>query len=105
MAGYAAGFSGLESFSISLSLSLLPFSSRSLFRSICSPIRSFFLSLSFLLSLVPSRSTARGKAGKEIEREGESKARQEMNREIDEERNKLFAVLRCGKRSASSRSL
>ena len=57
MAGYAAGFSGLESFSPSLSLYLLLF-------------LSIYLSLAVYLSiLVPSCSATRGKAGKEIESE------------------------------------
>lgn len=63
MAGYAAGFSGLESFSpfclFRLPLAASPF----LARSIYPPTREL------RLCLAPSRLTARGKAGREIERE------------------------------------
>lgn len=84
MAGYAAGFSGLESFSPS------SFSRSGLSLSIPSLVRAVFLSLAFSLSpsFIVSFNGA-GKAGEETGSEEESK----MHRETERETSR-FAVLR-----------
>lgn len=85
MAGYAAGFSGLESFSPS------SFSRSGLSLSIPSLVRAVFLSLTFSLSpsFIVSFNGA-GKAGEETGSEEESKIHRETERETS--RSRFFAV-------------
>lgn len=85
MAGYAAGFSGLESFSPS------SFSRSGLSLSIPSLVRVVFLSLAFSLSpsFIVSFNDA-GKAGEETESEEESKIYRETERETS--RSRFFAM-------------